>query len=36
VVANAPADDTELRCGDIFGVDISARKDGWSGDTARR
>ena len=36
IVANAPADDTELRTGDIFGVDISARKDGWSGDTARR
>jgi len=35
-VANAPADDTELRTGDIFGVDVSARKDGWSGDTARR
>jgi hypothetical protein len=36
IVANAPADDSDWCAGDIFGVDISARKDGWSGDTARR
>lgn len=36
VVANAPADERALRRGDLFGMDISARKDGWSCDTARR
>ncbi len=36
VVANAPADERALRTGDLFGMDISARKDGWSCDTARR
>ena len=36
IVANAAADGRELRGGDLFGIDISARKDGWSCDTARR
>jgi methionyl aminopeptidase len=36
IVANAPADGRELRGGDLFGIDISARKHGWSCDTARR
>jgi methionyl aminopeptidase len=36
IVANAPADDRELQVGDLFGIDVSARKDGWSCDTARR
>ena len=36
IVANAPADDRTLRTGDLFGIDVSARKDGWSCDTARR
>lgn len=36
IVANAPADARALRGGDLFGIDISARKDGWSCDTARR
>jgi len=36
IVANAPADGRELEGGDLFGIDISARKDGWSCDPARR
>jgi methionyl aminopeptidase len=36
IVANAPASERMLRPGDLFGVDVSARKNGWSGDTARR
>ena len=36
IVANAPASDMRLRTGDLFGIDVSARKDGWSSDTARR
>jgi methionyl aminopeptidase len=36
IVANAPADGTKLLIGDLFGIDVSARKDGWSCDTARR
>lgn len=36
IVANAPADDRELQAGDLFGIDVSARKNGWSCDTARR
>ncbi|OYX88371.1 MAG: hypothetical protein B7Y84_08750 [Azorhizobium sp. 32-67-21] len=36
IVANAPADDRTLKTGDLFGIDVSARKDGWSCDTARR
>lgn len=36
IVANAPASDRPLQIGDLFGVDVSARKDGWSGDTARK
>lgn len=36
IVANAPADDRKLQAGDLFGIDVSARKNGWSCDTARR
>lgn len=36
IVANAPTSDLTLQTGDIFGIDVSARKDGWAGDTARR
>jgi methionyl aminopeptidase len=35
IVANAEATDRELEGGDLFGIDVSARKDGWCGDTRK-
>jgi methionyl aminopeptidase len=35
MVANAEASDRALQIGDLFGIDVSARKDGWCGDTRK-
>jgi methionyl aminopeptidase len=35
IVANAEATDRALQAGDLFGIDVSARKDGWCGDTRK-
>ena len=35
IVANTEANDRALQAGDLFGIDVSARKDGWSGDTRK-
>ncbi|SEF11336.1 methionine aminopeptidase, type I [Rhizobiales bacterium GAS191] len=36
IVANAEASDRPLQVGDLFGIDVSAKKNGWSGDTAKK
>lgn len=35
VIVNASPDDTPLMTGDLFGIDISIRKNGWCGDTRK-
>jgi methionyl aminopeptidase len=35
IVARGMADDTPLNAGDILGIDISLKKDGWCGDTQK-
>lgn len=35
IIVNAEPDDDPLQTGDIFGIDISIRKDGWCGDTRK-
>lgn len=35
IIVNASPDDTPLKNGDLFGIDISIRKDGWCGDTRK-
>lgn len=35
IIVNAEPDDEPLRVGDIFGIDVSIRKNGWCGDTRK-
>jgi methionyl aminopeptidase len=35
IIVNAEPDDNPLQIGDIFGIDISIRKNGWCGDTRK-
>jgi len=35
IIVNAEPNDEPLQLGDIFGIDISIRKDGWCGDTRK-
>lgn len=35
IIVNAEPDDAPLKAGDIFGIDISIRKNGWCGDTRK-
>jgi methionyl aminopeptidase len=35
IIINAEPDDVPLEVGDIFGIDISIRKNGWCGDTRK-
>ncbi len=35
IIMNAVPDDEKLQTGDIFGIDISLKKDGWCGDTRK-
>ncbi len=35
IIVNAEPNNTELRPGDIFGIDISIKKNGWCGDTRK-
>ena len=35
IIINAEPDDIPLQTGDIFGIDISIRKNGWCGDTRK-
>lgn len=35
IIVNAEPDDIPLELGDIFGIDISVKKDGWCGDTRK-
>ncbi|OGT46818.1 MAG: hypothetical protein A3F17_05045 [Gammaproteobacteria bacterium RIFCSPHIGHO2_12_FULL_41_15] len=35
IIANAVPDESPLQNGDIFGIDISIRKNGWCGDTRK-
>lgn len=35
IIGNAEPNDTPLQIGDIFGIDISVKKDGWCGDTRK-
>lgn len=35
IIANATPDNTKLKEGDLFGIDISIRKNGWCGDTRK-
>ncbi len=35
IIVNAPPDDMPLKTGDLFGIDISVRKNGWCGDTRK-
>lgn len=35
VIVNAEPDDAPLQAGDIFGIDVSIKKNGWCGDTRK-
>lgn len=35
IIVNAAPDDEPLKTGDLFGIDISIRKNGWCGDTRK-
>ncbi len=35
IVVNAEPDESPLKTGDLFGIDISIRKNGWCGDTRK-
>lgn len=35
IIVNAAPDDTPLKTGDLFGIDVSIRKNGWCGDTRK-
>lgn len=35
IIVNAEPDDEPLKMGDVFGIDISIRKNGWCGDTRK-
>lgn len=35
IIVNAEPDEEPLRIGDIFGIDVSIRKNGWCGDTRK-